>query len=327
MLFQLVPVADLLRVLQRATPGPMVLVLGASLAALYTRALRWQVLFQPEHRVALGPAFGTLAISYMASTFLPFRAGELVRAVFLSRREQIPIARVVGTILIEKLFDFLALAVLLAWLVASTPLPREAAIAGASVASVIVLGFGFVVALALWREPTLRMVGRLEGFLPAGLRRRVSPRHAVEQFAGGTDSLRVGRLWLQLLLWTVVTWAASIVGMIAGLEAIDARASFAAAIFTIVATSVSQAVPSSPGYVGVFHAAAVAALTFFGIDTATAFGAAVLIHALNYGFMVVLGLIALWVGGYALGDVMGARRAMQQPPANPRPAPAETSVR
>ena len=87
--------------------------------------------FLPKRRVPFGPALSTLSISYMASTFLPLRAGELVRAVLLGQRERIPIPVVVGTILLEKLFDFLAIGVMLALLLVLTPtcqrLPRSAA--------------------------------------------------------------------------------------------------------------------------------------------------------------------------------------------------------
>jgi len=61
-----------------------VVVLGV-LGSLVTRAARWQIYFRPERRVPFRPLFATLAISYMASTFLPLRAGELVRALFLGK--------------------------------------------------------------------------------------------------------------------------------------------------------------------------------------------------------------------------------------------------
>src|SRR5205823_1825730 len=101
---------------------------------------RWQVYFLPHRRIPFGPLFGTLAISYMASTFLPLRAGELVRAVFLGRRVSVAVPRVIGTILLEKLFDFLAIGVLLAILVAMAPDSGAARLVGLSTATVILVG-------------------------------------------------------------------------------------------------------------------------------------------------------------------------------------------
>jgi uncharacterized protein (TIRG00374 family) len=274
------------------------------MGSLVTRAARWQGYFLPRRRVPFNPLFGTLAISYMASTFLPLRAGELVRAVFLGQRERIAIPAIVGTIVLEKLFDFLAIGVMLALLIALAPLPAAAQVAGVSIATVILVGFGFVVALAVWRTPTLRLVGTIQSWLPMGLGQRLHLQAAAQQFAEGTDSLRVPRLWLMLLGWTAVTWAFSLGSTLAGTLALGVQPGLAALLFLLVLTSTGQAVPSSPGYVGVYHAAATLALTAFGVDTATAVGIALITHAFSYGSLVIVGMIALWTGGYTFGDLL-----------------------
>jgi uncharacterized protein (TIRG00374 family) len=291
-------------VLSKAQPLPIAVIVVSVMVSLLTRALRWQVLFRPDRRVPFGPLFGTLAISYMASSFLPLRAGELVRAVFLGQRESIAIPRIVGTILLEKLFDFLAIGVMLGLLVLLAPMRPELQVGAGSIAGVILIGFGFVVALAVWREPTLRLVGFVEKLLPLGLGARLRLAQAARQFAEGTDSLRVPRLWVPLLGWTAITWMSSLVTGWAGSIALGAEPGLPAVLFLIVLTSSGQAVPSSPGYVGVYHYFATVALTTFGIDNATALGIALITHAFSYGPLVIVGLIALWTGGYTFGDVL-----------------------
>jgi glycosyltransferase 2 family protein len=73
-----------------------------------------------------------------------------------------------------------------------------------------------------------------------------------------------------------------------------------------VLTSTGQAVPSSPGYVGVYQAAATFALNAFGVDLATAFAISVITWAVTYATLVALGLVALWTGGYTFADVLSA---------------------
>jgi uncharacterized protein (TIRG00374 family) len=298
-----------------------VLVLGV-LASLLTRAARWQAYFLPDRRVPFRPLLETLAISYMASTFLPLRAGELVRAVFLGQRESLPVARVVGTILLEKLFDFLAIGIMLGALVGATvlslsaPLPREALAAGAFASIAILGGFAFVVALALWREPTLAVVAWVQRLLPLGLGHRLRLERSVRHFAEGTDSLRIPRLWVPLLGWTVATWLLSIVATWGGVASLGVQPTLAAVLFVIVLTSTGQAVPSSPGYVGVYHAAAALALQAFGIPAPTAIAIALVTHAFSYGSLVIAGLVALWTGGYTFGDVLlggGSLRSQRSP--------------
>ncbi len=303
LLLQQVSLDQLGAILGRASVLPLVLLVVAVTGGLVARAFRWQVYFQPERRVPFGPLLGTLAISYMASTFLPFRAGELVRAVFLGRRESIPVPRVVGTILLEKLFDFLAIGVMLVLLLVTRPLPGAAIVAGTSIAGAILGGFGFVVALAVWREPTLRLVGWVERLVPLGLGARLHLTSMARHFAEGTDSLRVPALWLPMLGWTLVAWLFALASSWLGAMAIGLALGLDENMFLAVVTSTGQAVPSSPGYVGVYHAAAVLALTAFGIPASLALAAAVLIHALSYGSLVIVGLVALWLGGYEIRDL------------------------
>jgi uncharacterized protein (TIRG00374 family) len=308
-LLRSVSLEDVGQALGHAQPLPIALVVVCVMGSLITRAARWQGYFQPKRQVPFAPLLGTLAISYMASTFLPLRAGELIRAVFLGQRERIAIPGIVGTILLEKLFDFLAIGVMLALLIAMVPLPAAAQVAGVSIATVILVGFGFVVALAIWRTPTLRLVGLIENWLPFGVGHRVHLRAAAQHFAEGTDSLRVPRLWVVLLGWTAVTWVFSIGSTLAGTLSLGVQPGLAALLFVVVLTSTGQAVPSSPGYVGVYHAAATLALTAFGVDAATALGIALITHAFSYGSLVVVGLIALWTGGYTFDDLLRGVKA------------------
>jgi len=310
--------------LGRAQALPIALIVAFVLGSLATRAARWQIFFLPRRRVPFGPAFGILAISYMTSTFLPFRAGELVRPVFLGLREKIPVASVAATILLEKLFDFLAIGVMLGLLVALTPLPPAAQLAGVSIASVILVGFGFVVALAVWRTPTLNLIGAIEHRLPAGLGKRLHLQQAAGHFAEGTDSLREPRLWVLLLAWTTVTWLCSLGSTVAGTLSLGVQPGLPALLFVLVLTSTGQAVPSSPGYVGVYHAAATLALTAFGVDPATAIGIALITHAFSYGSLVIVGLIALWTGGYTFGDLLkGVKAGQARPAVSPSTASAD----
>lgn len=306
---QQVSIAQVGDALGHARPLPIAVLVVTVLGSLTTRAARWQVYFLPRRRVPYQPLLSTLAISYMASTFLPLRAGELVRAVFLGQRERIPVPAVVGTILVEKLFDFLAIGVMLAVLLAIAPLPAAAEVAGVSITAVILAGFAFIVALAIWREPTLRFVGAIERRLPARLATRLRLRDAALHFAEGTDSLRHGRLWLLLLGWTAFTWLISIASTVAGMSSLNLPVDLPVALFVVVLTSSGQAVPSSPGYVGVYHAAATFALTSFGVDPATAVGVALITHAFSYGSLVVVGLAALWTGGYTFSDVLKGSRS------------------
>jgi uncharacterized membrane protein YbhN (UPF0104 family) len=69
------------------------------------------------------------------------------------------------------------------------------------------------------------------------------------------------------------------------------------------------AIPSAPGYLGVFEASAVAALAVVGVPSSTALGYALILHALHYGITSLLGALALAGEGETLAGAVRAARA------------------
>lgn len=70
-----------------------------------SRAMRWKIMIEPMgyHPSTANTFYATLC-GYFANTFIP-RAGEILRCTLLGRYEKIPVDKLVGTILIERLFD------------------------------------------------------------------------------------------------------------------------------------------------------------------------------------------------------------------------------
>jgi uncharacterized protein (TIRG00374 family) len=73
--------------------------------ALALRSWRWRIILAPACRLSFGQVFHGLIIGYAANNVLPARLGELLRADFLGRRYGIPRLSVIGTIVVERLFD------------------------------------------------------------------------------------------------------------------------------------------------------------------------------------------------------------------------------
>jgi uncharacterized membrane protein YbhN (UPF0104 family) len=150
---------------------------------------------------------------------------------------------------------------------------------------------------------------------------------AAQHFAEGTDSLRVPRLWVPLLGWTTITWLFALSTTWAGAAALGQDPGLAAIVFALVAASAGQAVPSSPGYVGVYHFAVTQALVSFNVAPDPAAAIAILTHAFTYGSLVMMGIVALWTGGYSFTDIFASFRGRaSEPPAPPVPAPEPVPV-
>src|SRR3972149_1056795 len=84
-------------ILSRASLGWIGVMLLFQVTDLALRALRWQRLVAPIHRVRFFPILGYLLIGYLANNVLPARLGELVRCHYLGDREGISRTTTLGT--------------------------------------------------------------------------------------------------------------------------------------------------------------------------------------------------------------------------------------
>lgn len=73
------------------------------------RAVRWQQLLGPlGYKPSMTNALGTVMVAYLSNLALP-RIGEVVRAGSLSKYENIPVSKVFGTVVVDRIIDFLSL--------------------------------------------------------------------------------------------------------------------------------------------------------------------------------------------------------------------------
>jgi uncharacterized protein (TIRG00374 family) len=83
------------------------------LLSFLLRALRWRILISPMKEVNVRDLFSPLMVGYMAN-ILPARAGELIRAYLLGKKHGIPFSGAFASIIVERLFDIVAILLLFA---------------------------------------------------------------------------------------------------------------------------------------------------------------------------------------------------------------------
>jgi glycosyltransferase 2 family protein len=79
----------------------------------YSRALRWRILMEPlGHKPRISNTYMAVLIGYMANLAVP-RLGEVLKCTILARYEKVPADKLVGTIVAERAFDVLCLALVI----------------------------------------------------------------------------------------------------------------------------------------------------------------------------------------------------------------------
>ena len=297
---------------------------------IFLRSWRWKLLFLPQDRVRLSQAYAATHLSYLFSSFLPGRLGELIRGFLVVESEAVSPGRALGTIFVEKLLDIAMLLLLLAGLLGlsgwrdwssatGTPLPGWAAanaiaIPGwaqaAGVTALVIFGsitVAFVV-MSWARQHAVALIRRWIDPLP--LLGRLHPSHLVQTALGSADGLSQPRLLAAVLLLSVVMWVGGGLTLAVAVYAYHLPVPLSAAFLLLVVTNLGMTIPSAPAYIGVYHALSVATLLLFpSVSRDQALSYAVAVHALAFGGVSLTGLFFLWVGHYRLDELVKRSRA------------------
>lgn len=275
--------------LSRADPWLFFWSTVAATVIFPVRALRWRVILEPvAPDVPFGPLWRATAIGMMINNVLPARAGEVARAFALTREvPKVPFSTSVASLVVDRLFDAVVLLALGLVAIMDPVFPGNATIAGQPLADWAVGGIALTVALLA--------VVYLLVFFPRALivtfeilSRRISPkleergRVALQRFSDGLSVMRSPRRFVLVFAWTLVHWLINGLGTWLGFLAVGIDLPFSAALFVQTVTAFGVALPSAPGFFGVFEAIAVLTLAVYGVSAALATSWAIGFHILTF---------------------------------------------
>jgi uncharacterized protein (TIRG00374 family) len=286
----------------------LLLVLGITLVTYAIRAYRWQYLLAPIGPTHFSAAFQTTVIGFAANFLLPARAGEFLRPYLLSRREHLPATAAFATVILERVLDTVTVLLLFAVFVILAPpemlsadprLFAQVKTGGLLAGAAAVAGLGLFFVLAGHPERLGRAALQIERILPPRMARIVAD--FVETFAQGLGVMRqAGRLAVSLLL-SIPLWMSIAAGTWLTSRAFHMTFSYLGSFLVMTLLVVGVAMPT-PGAIGGFHAMYQIAVTkFFGVPVDRAVGAAIVLHALSFVPVTLLGLVFMAREGLSLG--------------------------
>jgi uncharacterized protein (TIRG00374 family) len=241
---------------------------------LWVRARRWRYLFPPRAEPpGLVPA---MMIGYMANNVLPLRAGEFVRVYVVARRWGHGFWTTLATLVVERVLDSLAIVLILGVLVLLEPVPAIFRWTALTLLAIDVIAVAALSFLAVAPALGHRIVGRLTRPWPALAQRA---ERGYETFVHGLDGIRTPGHLLPLLLWTIAVWVVPAMAAWTALRAVHLDLPLLAGWTVVAFVGLGVSIPSAPGYVGVFHYAAVLAVEMFGVPRAAGLGFALIFHA------------------------------------------------
>jgi glycosyltransferase 2 family protein len=257
------------------------LLLGALLlvACWGVSSVIWRVLLSPAPGLRVRDTFAYICIGFLANTVLPFRLGELARATLIGRKKGLGISRALGSIALGRVFDLLTLISIILVVALAMDIPPVIQTGLASLAFGGVVALLFLMFLAFHQERLPRFTAILTRIMPQRLAEKAIT--LVQNFSTGANVLRSpGRLMLVVAL-CVVGGSLSGITVLTWIRAFHLPVPWYGAFFVLVVVNLGSAIPSSPGYIGVYHYLAVLALSIWVPDRNAALAYAIGTHALN----------------------------------------------
>lgn len=272
-------------------------VLVISLAYLF-RALRWGALLAPLSPASLRNLFIATTVGFGA-VFLFGRAGEVVRPVVLPMRDpRIRASASFVTIMVERIYDMLAVVVLFAANLLWFRPPANVAIefGRVRVAGIVLLLVAIAGAFGLtqFRKKSEGAVGwirnKLEGrrFIPKRLTRAVIS--ILEQLARALRVMVDARELAVTAGWTAMVWLGIALANWLVLRAFGLPFGATETVFVLGWSLVGSLVPTPGGAAGAFHAATAAGLIFLGVPRETAAAISIVMHVVDFGPALIFGI-------------------------------------
>jgi uncharacterized protein (TIRG00374 family) len=260
------------------------------------RALRWRILLMAEEHpertsFPFLPVFWATMAGYLGNSYLPARAGEVIRSLLIGQKANISKSFSLATALTERIVDAIILVVVCALALSTLPVIPPAMVGALKGMGIL----GIVGAVAVFVAPRMSgLVHKIISLIPVPVNIREKIGGIVDSFLMGAGALQNwGRLFLFLLcsvgIWTLDTINSMVVAQAFGLSLNPIQL-----FILLAALGLASAIPSTPGYVGVYQFVAVTVLVPFGLSEAQAVAYILAFQGIQYIGITLWGLIGLW---------------------------------
>jgi uncharacterized membrane protein YbhN (UPF0104 family) len=315
--------------------GPAIL---AALASFILRVWRWQVILGGGPKIGFWGAYHPLMIGFMINCILPGRVGEVARPVILKKRSGVPFSTGLATVAAERVFDLTILVVAFVAILAVVEIDPAFAVrfgeltlnkallekvAGATSRMGLILILGIVLVSVdgsrRWINAIIEGSAQRLAFGPPKLRGLIRAGgalliHLNERFATGFAVVKAPRRLLACSFLSALVWLVAVGSYyLVGLGCPQVALSYAQWFAVVVMICFFIALPSVPGYWGLWEAGGYFAMRLFGVPAEAAAGATLLNHALQMLPVMLVGLLSALLTSVSILQVSYAGGKVAQP--------------
>lgn len=293
------------------------------LMSYFLRAWRWQIILRYIQNLPFFAAFHPMMISFMINNILPGRVGEFARPAILKKQNKISYTSGLTTLAVERLFDMVILIILFVWVLSSVEIDPRHTIQfqgyqlNKSLLDIIARGMAVfcgiltvgicLVSFSGVRKIIVNIIMKLPLLFPFFNDSQKEKVYKIccepllsfiENIASGVSLINnpLGILTctgLSIVIWMVQ--ALSLYLFTFGCPGVSLTFSETTMVFIIICFFI--ALPSVPGYWGLWEAGGVFAMSLFGISQQNAIGFSLITHANMFFMVLFMGIISAAIIG------------------------------
>ena len=284
-----VDVHAVLAIALRAEKKDLLGIVACGLIFIGLKAVRWGWLLRQLRQLPPGRLVGSVFAGTAANYGIP-HSGELIRVWIVARQEGLPVAALLASIALERLFDscaalLLGVAALLTGGEALDTLGTPLWVLLFFVVTIL----GALLPFAVWPTGALRASRSLLRPLPKAV--SSSALRHLEHGVEGLGSLQQGSILVQALTISVVQWALMATCIWLSLCSVGVAPGPVQAVVTLLLLIVGLTLPAAPGQVGTTQVAFLLAAAPFGVGREEALAASII-----YNVVLPVPLIVIGVG-------------------------------
>jgi|WetSurSiteA1Bulk_404760.scaffolds.fasta_scaffold18557_2 glycosyltransferase 2 family protein len=281
---------EMIATMRQVDPAIILLMMIVITFNLFLRGIRWGILLSGEHKLQPLTMFWATVDGYLGNALLPARAGELIRSAIVGLKTGIGTSFALATALTERIIDAVVLV-----LVGMILIPNVSGLPDWVPTALRIMAPVGIIALLLFLA-----LPYIEGFIRRVLSKLPIPESwtvkldgILARFVLGTQAFvnpgrAAGFLTLTPIIWLIDGFITVEVA-----KAMSLSLSLSQAMILMVALGLASALPSTPGYVGIYQFVATTILPVFGMTKSEALAFILFYQGLGILVYLFWGLISL----------------------------------
>ncbi len=295
LLFHFIDLNEAINAFKNVRPLELIIVFFLNFVVILFKSMRWQVLLTP--RPGLIVLFLTNLVGFMANTILPARAGELIRALVLGKKEKISKTTVLGSAALDRIFEGIGMLILLVImpLIMDTPDWMKKGTLGFVILFSII--FTLIILMMKINPDTLIK------YIPLSDKTNEIIKGVFEKLQKGFEAINNLKASTTATLLSLLGWITQIFMIHFVILSFGINLTPLAALMTLLAVNIAIMIPAAPGSLGTFELSVVLALGFFNIDKSQALSIALTYHFIQLIPVTIAGIISIPLLGLKFGDI------------------------